>query len=192
MSFNNYSENIGFNEYPTQFKEIPEINLDNINEPKSLLYKDTNDINITKNTSNILLNDDKFSESSPNLINKNYNKFKTTNLDYKKDKKSALMKPRLQRKKRLNFREIEEDNINKEENKKINEETKVEGEIKENEEEDVDVLSQFKENQKNIIQNELEEYDLKNITQKNNLFAQIKVLRKSTLRNGILGGENDE
>ena len=192
MSFNNYSENIGFNEYPTQFKEIPEINLDNINEPKSLLYKDTNDINITKNTSNILLNDDKFSESSPNLINKNYNKFKTTNLDYKKDKKSALMKPRLQRTKRLNYREIEEDNINKEENKKINEETKVEGEIKENEEEDVDVLSQFKENQKNIIQNELEEYDLKNITQKNNLFAQIKVLRKSTLRNGILGGENDE
>ena len=192
MSFNNYSENIGFNEYPTQFKEIPEINLDNINEPKSLLYKDTNDINITKNTSNILLNDDKFSESSPNLINKNYNKFKTTNLDYKKDKKSALMKPRLQRAKKLNFKEIEEDNINKEENKKINEETKVEGEIKENEEEDVDVLSQFKENQKNIIQNELEEYDLKNITQKNNLFAQIKVLRKSTLRNGILGGENDE
>ena len=192
MSFNNYSENIGFNEYPTQFKEIPEINLDNINEPKSLLYKDTNDINITKNTSNILLNDDKFSESSPNLINKNYNKFKTTNLDYKKDKKSALMKPRLQRTKRLNYREIEEDNINKEENKKINEETKVEGEIKENEEEEVDVLSQFKENQKNIIQNELEEYDLKNITQKNNLFAQIKVLRKSTLRNGILGGENDE
>ena len=102
------------------------------------------------------------------------------------------MKPRLQRTKRLNYREIEEDNINKEENKKINEETKVEGEIKENEEEEVDVLSQFKENQKNIIQNELEEYDLKNITQKNNLFAQIKVLRKSSLRNGILGGENDE
>ena len=66
LSFNNYMENIGYNEYPTQFKEAPEISLSNLNEQeipkKNITYRDSNDIRLSKGKHSMLILDDKIEQ----------------------------------------------------------------------------------------------------------------------------------
>ena len=107
-----------------------------------------------------------------------------------KDKKNLLMKPKLARARK---RDIPVENPNSEDIIKINREIENNNEIKENEEEeeDVDVLSKFKQSQK---KEENEDFSKMSIEQmkKNKLPIKFKGLRRSTLRDGILGGDDNE
>ena len=188
LSLNNYMENIGYSEYPNEFKEIPEITLDYINEKKNVDNKDINDEQKTQNSHHVKFLDDK------NLnINKNYSKLKTVNLEEKKGKVTTLMRSKYSLGKKgllkKSKKENKKDNI--EENNTINKQKKTNNEIKgneeeEEEEEEIDVLSQFKESQKKIGKIDLDKImGIK--AEDNKLNNKAKILRKSTLRGGFLG-----
>jgi len=183
LSLNNYTENIGYNEYPNEFKEIPEITLDYINE-KIKDKKDTNDEQLNKNPHHVHFLDDKNTN-----INKNFSKLRTVNLDEKKGKVSTLMRSKFSLGKKRLLKKPKKDNKdgNNEENKskKANNEIN-ENEDEEEEEEDVDVLSQFKESQKKIGKIDLDKImGIK--AEDNKINNKVKILRKSTLRGGFLG-----
>ena len=198
LSFNNYMENIGYNEYPTQFKEAPEISLSNLNEQeipkKNITYRDSNDIRLSKGKHSMLILDDKNSEPPPikgsSFFIKNLTKLNTVNFQTQKDKKSLLMRPKLARARKRDF---QAENPNSEDIKKINKEIEENNEIKENEdeEEDVDVLSKFKQSQKKEENEDIGKLSLEQ-NKKNKLPIKFKGLRRSTLRDGILGEDNNE
>ena len=198
LNFDDFSENIGYNEYPTQFKEIPEISINYLNKfdtsKKKNIFKDTNDIKILQKKHSILelegVHSDLIMNKTSKLFNKNLMKSNTVYLDKKKDKNNPLMKPRfaLATKKGLNMV-----NPKKEEIMNINEEIEDNNEIKENEEEDVDILSKFKESQKKLQNNDQKNNEIDGETNNNNLLDVKSVFfRKSTLRDGILGGDMNE
>ena len=58
LSLNHYSDNIGYSEYPNEFREIPETTLDCINE-KNKDNKDTNDEQNNQNPHHVQFLDDK-------------------------------------------------------------------------------------------------------------------------------------
>ena len=83
MSLNVYSENLGYNDYPTQFKEAPEITLSYLNElenrKKNITYKDSNDVKLSIKKNPMLILDEKnpdfTSNKGSNLSNnKNFTK----------------------------------------------------------------------------------------------------------------------
>ena len=57
-----------------------------------------------------------------------------------------------------------------------------------NENEEFDLLAQFRENKKNLEKNEIIDYKTENI----NDIPKVKYLRKSTLKEGILDEDNNE
>ena len=194
LSLNNYSENIAYNEYPTQFKEIPDITINYINSSnktqKNIIYKDSNDVRMSMKKKSPLVLENKSSNYSPNktsnYVNKNLSKLSTFNFGNKTDM-NLLMKARLDKakKNKLNLEKPENEEI-----MKINKEIEGNNIIRENEEEeeDVDVLSQFKENQKKDEKTEMDK--LNNGNKVNNVLKMSSnTFRKSTLREGILREE---
>jgi hypothetical protein len=183
LSLNNYSDNIGYSEYPNEFREIPETTLDYINE-KNKDNKDTNDEQNNQNPHHVQFLDDKNTN-----INKNFSKMRTVNLEEKKGKVTTLMRSKFSLGKKRLLKKHKKDN--KEGNNEENKSKKTNNEIKENEEEeededDVDVLSQFKESQKKIGKIDLDKImGIK--ADDNKLINKVKILRKSTLRGGFLG-----
>ena len=194
LSLNNYSENLAYNEYPTQFKEIPDITINYINSSnktqKNIIYKDSNDVRMSMKKKSPLVLENKSSNYSPNktsnYVNKNLSKLNTFNFGNKTDM-NLLMKARLDKakKNKLNLEKPENEEI-----MKINKEIEGNNIIRENEEEeeDVDVLSQFKENQKKDEKTEMDK--LNNGNKVNNVLKMSSnTFRKSTLREGILREE---
>ena len=192
LSFNNYSENIGYNEYPTQFKEVPDtiINYSNQSDitKKNDISKDSNDLSLSSENkhSQILGN----VKNEYGLINKNFMKLNTENYQMNKYKINQLMRPHLIINKNIdNNSDVPNNNdiINKEgENNKNNDENKE----NENNEEDIDLLSKFKEIQK---KEEKDKSDKSNLNDyKNNQLSNNLNYRKSTLKAGILGEDINE
>ena len=200
LGFNNYSDNLGYNEYPIQYQDIEEntINyltvLENAAQKKKISFKDSNDAKVSVKKNSLIL-DEKYSDNIMNKVstffNKNLNKLNTVNLDSRKD--NMLKKSNLKLGKKLNENNANFVNPEKEDIIKMNKEIEIEEskEIKENEEEDEDsdLLSQFKQNRHNI-KNELEEFNYEEQIN-NKLAAKSKLLRRSTLRTGILEGDSE-
>ena len=192
LSFNNYSENIGYNEYPTQFKEVPDtiINYSNQSDitKKNDISKDSNDLSLSSENKHSQILGNVKNESG--LINKNFMKLNTENYQMNKYKINQLMRPHLIINKNIdNNSDVPNNNdiINKEgENNKNNDENKE----NENNEEDIDLLSKFKEIQK---KEEKDKSDKSNLNDyKNNQLSNNLNYRKSTLKAGILGEDNNE
>ena len=135
----------------------------------------------------LIINDDSDS------ININLNRFNTENLENKesKEKRNALLvRANLSKKnkvlpKKPNNSKIEKEN---EEVININKELGINNELKNNENEEFDLLAQFRENKKNLDKNEIIDYKTENI----NDIPKVKYLRKSTLKEGILDEDNNE
>ena len=196
LSLKNYSENIGYNEYPTQFKEVPEISINYLNEPenpkKNITFKDSNDVRLSRKKKSFILeekNQEPVQKNSSFVINKNLTKLNTVNFQKQKDKKNLLARPKLVRARK---RDYLAENPNTEDINKMNKEIEENNEIKENEEdEDEDVLSKFKESQKQEELDNLGNLSLERM-KKNKLLKKSNANRRSTLRDGILGGDNNE
>ena len=199
LSLNVYSENLGYNDYPTQFKEAPEITLSYLNElenrNKNITYKDSNDVKLSIKKNPMLILDEKNPDFTANKgsnlsNNKNFTKLNTVNFKTQKDKKNLLVRPKLTRARK---REMPGENPNTEDINKINKEIEENNEIKENmeEEEDIDVLSKFKESQKREENDDLEKLKLEKM-KNNKLPTKLNGFRRSTLRDGILGEDTNE
>jgi len=178
MRFNNYTYNIGYNEYPTRYEEISEttINYSFIHKPK-----DSNESILSKQDLNT--NDDSDS------ININLSRPKTESVE-NKDKNKLLMRANLSKGNKAllqnpNTPKTDKDN---EENININQQLIINDESKDNGNEEIDILAQFRENQKRLEKNEIVEYKNENNTNK----SKINALRSSTLTEGILEEDYNE
>ena len=196
MSFNNYTDNIGYNEYPTQYKEVPDYTINYSILPKIMESNDSLDkVDIKQESSpelilekkDLIINDDSDS------INVNLNRFNTENLENKesKEKRNALLvRANLSKKNKVLPKKPNNSKIDKvnEEVININKELGINNELKNNENEEFDLLAQFRENKKNLEKNEIIDYKTENI----NDIPKVKYLRKSTLKEGILDEDNNE
>ena len=175
MGFNSFSENVGYNEYPVEFREI-KVREDSFfslrsNTKESGLFS----LNSYSSSSNInIIN----KNNSFNLVNKNYSKLKTVSFDNSNTMKGASTFKTLNRGGGLLKNKKQNVSTEIEINKKI---------------EDIDFLTKFKESQKKIesgLRGEKKEED------KSNHNDKLNKLRKSTLKDGILyddaKDENDE
>ena len=198
MSFNNYTDNIGYNEYPTQYKEIPDYTINYSILPKIMESKDSIDIVDIKQESSpelILSNNDLIINNDSDNININLNKLNTDNLENKENKEkrnNLLMRANLSQKnkvlpKKPNSVMTGKDKEN-EEVININQELGTNNLSKYNENGEIDLLFQFRENKKILEKNEIIEYETKNT----NNIPKVKSLRKSTLKEGILDEDNNE
>ena len=197
LGFNNFSENIGYNEYPTQFKEVPEISInytkESDNEKKNAISKDSNDLSLLSQKKHTQILEDLNSGSIINNdsapINKNFMKLNTQIYQSNKNKMNLLMRSnqmKNNKKSDLNLNAAKSDNIiNKEEkNNKENEDN-------EEKEEDEDILSKFRETQKKEEIDEMDQFNFGGL-KNNKLSNKMKLFRKSTLRAGMLGEDNNE
>ena len=193
MSFNNYTDNIGYNEYPTQYKEIPDYTINYSILPKIMESNDSLDIVDIKQESspeliqakkdNLIINNDSDS------ININLNRLNTENLENKEKRNNLLMRANLSKKnkvlpKKPNTKTDKENDevIN------INQELGINNEIKNNESGEIDLLTQFRENQKRLEKYEIVDYKTETIPNA----QKVNSLRKSTLKEGILDEDNNE
>lgn len=160
LEFNNFSDNIGYNEYPDKFEIIPSY------ERLSLtsLYSRTNTkMSESIVSTNSLISNKNSIKKSVNFSDGNSTSKALTNSNSKLNKSGKGI---LKRSKKFD---------------------KTSFEIK-NKKEDFDFLSKFKESQKKI-ENDLKRGKDKSVNNNNN----INVLRKSTLKSGILfENENDK
>ena len=206
LNFDNYTENIGYNEYPIMYKETEEIELGEsiINWFKA--RNDSNEININKNkiTKSISLLDSYNINNPEDLLinkkaelnhslNKNFNKLKTVNFEKNKGNLNPLSKQRLMKANRGALLKKPLKDKNEEENNDTIEDISEQKEIKEGEEQgEIDVLAKFKEEQKkleNSSENMLEYGYEKN--RKSKLQVKYNAFRRSTLKDGILGDNQD-
>ena len=194
MRFNDYSENIGYNEYPSQYKEIPDITINYSASPKIISSNDSlNIVDIKPNSCQELIQTKLVSinNDDSNDINKNLNRLKTENLE-NKEKKNLLIRSKFSKENKGFLKKPTNPKIDKEneENININNELLINNESKENENEneEIDILAQFKENQKKMEKNEIVDYKSEIISDK----SKVNFLRRSTLNEGILDEENNE
>lgn len=194
MRFNDYSENIGYNEYPSQYKEIPDITINYSASPKIISSNNSLDIvDIKPNSCQELIQTKLVSinNDDSNDINKNLNRLKTENLE-NKEKKNLLIRSKFSKENKGLLKKPANPKIDKEneENININNELLINNESKENENEneEIDILAQFKENQKKMEKNEIVDYKSEIISDK----SKVNFLRRSTLNEGILDEENNE
>ena len=183
MRFNNYTYNIGYNEYPTRYEEISEttINYSFIPKPKDSNGSSYQELILSKQDLNT--NDDSDS------ININLSRPKTESIE-NKDKNKLLMRANLSKGNKAllqnpNTPKTDKDN---EENININQHLRINDESKDNGNEEIDILAQFRENQKRLEKNEIVEYKNENNTNK----SKINALRRSTLTEGILEEDYNE
>ena len=202
LSFENYCENIGYNEYPSQYKEIEEINLGDslINWFKSQ-NNESGDISINKNKINKSISlIDSYNNNIDKLdirknknefihpVNKTFNKLKTEDFNQNAGNINPLIKKKLMKATRgALLKKPKKENINDENNDIVDEKN----EIKENEEEEVDVLAKFKEEQKKLEGGKILESGYEQ-ERKSSLQVKYNSFRRSTLKDGFLSGENQD
>ena len=203
LSFSNYSENIAYNEYPTLYKEIEEIDLGlNIISWFKSQNNENDESNINKNKINKSIslldsyNNKNIIDNENNLnafnhpLNKNFSKLKTSNLE-NKGSINPLMRPRLMKATRGALLKRPKKDQNEEENNDDINDNNDNKEIKENEEEEeIDVLAKFKETQRNLEKEAKLDSGFEK-RRKSNLQVKYKAFRRSTLKDGFLGDNPD-
>ena len=191
MRFNNYTYNIGYNEYPTRYEEISDSTINYSIIPKPIDSNESLDvIDINRNSYQelILSNKDLIINDDSESIIINLNQTKTESIE-NKDKKKLLVRANLSKGNKANLKKPNTPKIdNNEENININQQLRINDELKDNENEEIDFLAQFKENQKRPEKNEIVEYNNENNIKKSKLNA----LRSSTLTEGILDEDYNE
>ena len=175
IGFNNFSDNIGFNEYPVEFQNnvhIPEHQFSFLSIRSVSKASEIFDLSTLKSSSSSLLINPLNKNNSFNLTN---NKIKTVNFVDKSIKETSTFKKITNGGGILKYRNK---NGNRE-NKSLTTDVEITNNI-----EDIDFLSKFKESQKKVQNDLILETNEENQEQQSN--NNNGKLRKSTLKSGIL------